>query len=332
MQSARNKSSALSKMWQAVQLAPGDSRGCTQVLFHTCQQRALEEGFLRKGVQPCKVAIRLVNCPHAATHIRQLRSSSVGKPWLSVVLPAPHRRVSAGLSFFNAEAAPHPACPGRLSLSPDIHHCNTHCSAASFHSAQRGAASVCRTLRTHATTASGCVLPHYSGAIYSTADMHPMQSKGGISILFIADEQTGAPGSLTGQLKCTGRLVSIRGTVLRVSGIRPLVLQIDFACSKCGTTMTCPFPDGKFTPPQVGHWARKACMDADEAATVSAVSACVRKWPTADSKHLSQHVHMLPAVLQRCDGEGCRSRAFEPMRSTAVAVDFQKLRIQACFH
>lgn len=62
-----------------------------QVLFHTCQQRALEEGFLHKGVQPCKVAIRLVNCPHAATHIRQLRSSSVGKPWLCGALPAPHR-------------------------------------------------------------------------------------------------------------------------------------------------------------------------------------------------------------------------------------------------
>lgn len=45
-----------------------------------------------------------------------------------------------------------------------------------------------------------------------------------------------------------------------------------------------------------------------------------------------QHVYMFPAVLQRCDGEGCRSRAFEPMRSTAVAVDFQKLRIQARFY
>ena len=47
-----------------------------------------------------------------------------------------------------------------------------------------------------------------------------------------------------------GRLVSVRGTVVRVSGIRPLVVQMDFACSKCGTATSCSFPDGKFTPPQ----------------------------------------------------------------------------------
>ena len=103
-----------------------------------------------------------------------------------------------------------------------------------------------------------------------------MQSKGGISTLFIADGQTGPPGSLTGQLTRAGRLVSIRGTVLRVSGIRPLVLQMDFACSKCGTTMTCPFPDGKFTPPQVRHQCRSACMDAADAAAVFLVSLCAR--------------------------------------------------------
>ncbi|KAK9824829.1 hypothetical protein WJX81_003431 [Elliptochloris bilobata] len=143
----------------ALDMQPAEGLGCLgaavyEVLFHTCHHRALENGFLLKGLQPCKVAIRLVNCPQAATHIRQLRSSSVG------------------------------------------------------------------------------------------------------------------------------RLVSIRGTVVRVSGIRPLVVQMDFACGKCGATMTCAFPDGKFTPPQ------------------------------------------------RCDGDGCRSRTFEPLRSTAVAVDFQKLRIQ----
>ena len=33
--------------------------------------------------------------------------------------------------------------------------------------------------------------------------------------------------------------------------------------------------------------------------------------------------------LQSCNGDGCRSRTFEPQRSTAVAVDFQKLRLQA---
>ena len=34
-------------------------------------------------------------------------------------------------------------------------------------------------------------------------------------------------------------------------------------------------------------------------------------------------------TMQGCDGDGCRSRSFEPLRSTAVAVDFQKLRVQA---
>ena len=74
-----------------------------QVLFHICHQRALEEGFLRKGTQPCKVAIRIVNCSHAATHIRQLRSSSVGRPWLSGVLSCLHltRLMNAGLPFPN---------------------------------------------------------------------------------------------------------------------------------------------------------------------------------------------------------------------------------------
>lgn len=32
---------------------------------------------------------------------------------------------------------------------------------------------------------------------------------------------------------------------------------------------------------------------------------------------------------QSCNGVGCRSRTFEPQRSTAVAVDYQKLRLQA---
>ncbi len=35
------------------------------------------------------------------------------------------------------------------------------------------------------------------------------------------------------------------------------------------------------------------------------------------------------STTQGCNGDGCRSRSFEPLRSTAVAVDFQKLRIQA---
>jgi DNA helicase MCM8 len=46
-----------------------------------------------------------------------------------------------------------------------------------------------------------------------------------------------------------GKLVTIRGTVTRMSAIRPLVTDMEFACAKCGTIARCAFPDGKFTPP-----------------------------------------------------------------------------------
>ncbi|KAI3791724.1 hypothetical protein L2E82_05586 [Cichorium intybus] len=76
------------------------------------------------------------------------------------------------------------------------------------------------------------------------------------------------------------RLVSIRGTVIKVSTVKPLVIQMSFTCTKCGTTIARDFPDGKFSPPSV----------------------CV--------------IH------------GCKSRTFNPIRSTAIPIDFQKIRIQ----
>ncbi|KAL6507944.1 DNA replication licensing factor mcm8 [Orobanche gracilis] len=77
-----------------------------------------------------------------------------------------------------------------------------------------------------------------------------------------------------------GRLVSVRGTVTKVSTVRPLVMQMSFSCAKCGTTITCDFPDGKFTPPT------------------------------------------------KCEMQACKSRNFNPIRSTARPIDFQKIRIQ----
>lgn len=47
------------------------------------------------------------------------------------------------------------------------------------------------------------------------------------------------------------RLVSVRGTVVKVSTVKPLVMQMCFACTKCGTSITRDFPDGKFSPPPV---------------------------------------------------------------------------------
>ncbi|KAG5550000.1 hypothetical protein RHGRI_015086 [Rhododendron griersonianum] len=45
------------------------------------------------------------------------------------------------------------------------------------------------------------------------------------------------------------RLVSVRGTVVKVSNVRPLVVLMEFSCTKCRTDITQNFPDGKFTPP-----------------------------------------------------------------------------------
>eukprot|EP01018_Ginkgo_biloba_P024667 Gb_07123 [translate_table: standard] len=46
-----------------------------------------------------------------------------------------------------------------------------------------------------------------------------------------------------------GRLVSVRGTVVRISIVKPLVVQMNFSCVKCGSTITRRFPDGKYSPP-----------------------------------------------------------------------------------
>ncbi|XP_010253506.1 PREDICTED: probable DNA helicase MCM8 isoform X2 [Nelumbo nucifera] len=77
-----------------------------------------------------------------------------------------------------------------------------------------------------------------------------------------------------------GKLVSVRGTVIKVSMVRPLVVQMNFTCAKCGADITRTFPDGKYSPPAV------------------------------------------------CTFHGCKSRTFNPMRSTARTIDFQKIRIQ----
>ncbi|KAK9724046.1 hypothetical protein RND81_05G044400 [Saponaria officinalis] len=45
------------------------------------------------------------------------------------------------------------------------------------------------------------------------------------------------------------RLVSVRGTVVKVSTVRPLVIQMMFKCIQCGADIERFFPDGKFSPP-----------------------------------------------------------------------------------
>ncbi|XP_011004162.1 PREDICTED: probable DNA helicase MCM8 isoform X3 [Populus euphratica] len=76
------------------------------------------------------------------------------------------------------------------------------------------------------------------------------------------------------------KLVSVRGSVVKVSNVRPLVVQMNFDCAKCKYSILRIFPDGKFSPPTV------------------------------------------------CSLNGCKSRTFIPIRSSARAIDFQKIRLQ----
>ncbi|KAL2345025.1 hypothetical protein Fmac_006310 [Flemingia macrophylla] len=76
------------------------------------------------------------------------------------------------------------------------------------------------------------------------------------------------------------KLVSVRGTAVKVSTVRPLVVEMSFECSKCKQTITRIFPDGKFSPPST------------------------------------------------CNLNGCKSKIFNPLRSTAQTIDFQKIRVQ----
>uniref|UniRef100_A0A6N2LC87 Probable DNA helicase MCM8 n=1 Tax=Salix viminalis TaxID=40686 RepID=A0A6N2LC87_SALVM len=76
------------------------------------------------------------------------------------------------------------------------------------------------------------------------------------------------------------KFVSVRGSVVKVSNVRPLVVQMNFDCAKCKCSIFRIFPDGKFSPPTV------------------------------------------------CSLNGCKSRNFNPIRSSARAIDFQKIRLQ----
>ena len=46
-----------------------------------------------------------------------------------------------------------------------------------------------------------------------------------------------------------GRFITVRGTVVRVSGVRPIVRRMDFECARCGDIASVAFSDGKFNAP-----------------------------------------------------------------------------------
>ncbi|KAH7437197.1 hypothetical protein KP509_05G060500 [Ceratopteris richardii] len=77
-----------------------------------------------------------------------------------------------------------------------------------------------------------------------------------------------------------GRLISVRGTVVRMSVVKPLVVEMRFTCAKCGHMMEKQFIDGRYSPPP------------------------------------------------SCGMHGCKSKTFQPNRTQAKTINFQKLRMQ----
>ncbi|KAM0888131.1 hypothetical protein ACQ4PT_028495 [Festuca glaucescens] len=51
------------------------------------------------------------------------------------------------------------------------------------------------------------------------------------------------------RIDLTEKLVTVRGTVVKVSAVKPLVMELDFQCMKCATAIRHAFSDGKFSPP-----------------------------------------------------------------------------------
>ncbi|KAL6277751.1 hypothetical protein ACE6H2_021352 [Prunus campanulata] len=78
----------------------------------------------------------------------------------------------------------------------------------------------------------------------------------------------------------TDKLVSGRGTLVKVSTVKPLVVQMDFRCVEVQDKHCTHISERKFSPPS------------------------------------------------KCDLDGWKSRNFNPIRSTAQTIDFQKIRIQ----
>ncbi|NXG51201.1 MCM8 helicase, partial [Psilopogon haemacephalus] len=48
---------------------------------------------------------------------------------------------------------------------------------------------------------------------------------------------------------CYGKYLALRGTVVRVSNIKPLCTKLAFVCGTCGDVQSVPLPDGKYILP-----------------------------------------------------------------------------------
>lgn len=85
-------------------------------------------------------------------------------------------------------------------------------------------------------------------------------------VLFCLGKQVASPGKIIVRLhnhpesllalkllkaSWIGRLISVRGTVVRMSVVKPLVTCMDFTCPKCKRVISRQFKDGRFSPPTV---------------------------------------------------------------------------------
>lgn len=122
-----------------------------------------------------------------------------------------------------------------------------------------------------------------------------------------------------------GRLVCVRGTVVRATPPQPLVTEMQFVCGKCGSAQVVSFPEGRFTPPvscgvegcrsRTFEPVHSACSCVDWQRVGLQVQACQRcaplLWPASllcfqtalAGQPLSQpRLATLPTFSRRCAG------------------------------
>ena len=65
--------------------------------------------------------------------------------------------------------------------------------------------------------------------------------------------------------------MTVKGNIVRVAGVRPLVKCMDFVCPRCSHTVTCQFEDGKYTPPNAcgADGCKSRTMQADKRTAVT---------------------------------------------------------------
>jgi DNA replicative helicase MCM subunit Mcm2 (Cdc46/Mcm family) len=110
-------------------------------------------------------------------------------------------------------------------------------------------------------------------------------------VIGACDEEMGAQTRALTRAR-VGKFVSIRGTVVRVSGVRPLVRRIDFECSKCNDIAVLELRDGKFAAVAKCKQCKTKTMEA--------------RRTLAETVDWQKIRFVSVGVRQRCDNAMCR--------------------------